>query len=48
MVLCFKVVLLRNSGFVHVESPVKSIILVPFVLRIVYFVVHRRSCKVKL
>ena len=44
----FKVVRLRNGGLVHVETPVKSIILVPFVLGTVDFVIDRRSCKMEL
>jgi hypothetical protein len=47
-VLCFRVVRLRKHGFVHVESTVESIILVPFVLETVDFIIHRRSRKVEL
>jgi len=47
-VLRLKVVRLRKGGFIHVKSPVKPIILVPFVLKIVDFVIHRRSCEVEL
>ena len=39
---------LREKGFVCTEATIKFIILVPFVLRIVYFIEHRRFCKVKL
>ncbi len=48
VVLRFKIVRLREEGFVRIEGPVIFIILVPSVLRIVYLVVHRRSCKVEL
>jgi hypothetical protein len=44
----FTIVRLREERFVHVEGPVKFITLVPFVLRIVDFIVHRRSRKVEL
>jgi hypothetical protein len=46
--LRYQVARLCKGGFVHVESPVIFIILVPFVLRIVYFVERRRFCKVEL
>jgi hypothetical protein len=45
-VLRFEVFRLREKGFVCIEATIKFIILVPFVLRIVYFIVRRRSCKV--
>jgi len=48
VVLRFKVVRLRKEGFVHIEGPVIFAVFVPFVLRIVYLIVHRRSCKVEL
>jgi hypothetical protein len=48
VVLRFKIIRLRKEGFVQIEGPVIFIIFVPFVLRIVYLVVHRRSCKVEL
>lgn len=48
MVLCFKVVRLCKGGIVHVETAVLTIILVPFVLEIVDFIIHRRSGKVEL
>ena len=48
VVLRFKVVRLREEGFVHTEGPVIFIILVPSVLQIIYLIVHRRSCKVEL
>jgi hypothetical protein len=46
--LRFKVLRLRKEGFVHIEGPVIFMVFVPFVLRIVYLIVHRRSCKVEL
>ena len=48
VVLRFKVIRLRKEGFVHIEGPVIFMVFVPFVLRIVYLIVHRRSCKVEL
>ena len=44
--LRFDVFCLREKGFVCNEATIKFIILVPFVLRTVYFIVHRRPCKV--
>ena len=41
--LRFKVIRLRKEGFVEVEGPVIFTVLVPFVLGVVYLVVHRRS-----
>jgi len=46
--LRFKVIRLTKEGFVQVKGPIKIVILVPFVLRIVYFIVYRRLCKVEL
>lgn len=46
--LRFKIIRLCKEGFVQVEGPIKIIVLVPFVLGIVYFVVYRRLCKVEL
>jgi hypothetical protein len=48
VVLRFKVVRLRKEGFIHIEGPVIFMVFVPFVLRIVYLAVRRRSCKVEL
>ena len=47
-VLRFEVFSLRQGRFVRVEGTIKTIMLVPFVLWIVYFIVYRRSCKVEL
>ena len=46
--LRFKVIRLTKEGFVQVKGPIKIVILVPFVLRIVYFIVYCRLCKVEL
>jgi hypothetical protein len=47
-VLRFKVVRLCKEGLVQVEGPIKIIVLVPFVLGVVYFIVYRWLCKVEL
>ena len=44
----FEVIRLHEEGFVRVEYPIKIIILVPFILGIIYFIVYRRLCKVEL
>ena len=44
--LGIEVFCLRKKGFVRVEGTIEIIILVPFVMKVVYFVVRRRSCKV--
>ena len=43
VVLRFKVIRLRKERFIHIEGPVIFAVFVPFVLRIVYLIVHRRS-----
>jgi hypothetical protein len=44
-----EIIRLREKGFVQVEEgPIKIMILVPFILRVVYFIVYRRLCKVEL
>ena len=48
VVLRFKVIRLCKERFVDIEGPVIFTVFVPLVLRIVYLVVHRRSCKVEL
>jgi hypothetical protein len=47
-VLRFKVIGLRKERLLHVEGTVKLVVLVPFVLRVVYLVVHCRLGKMKL
>ena len=44
----FTVVRLCEERFVHIEGPVKFIIFVPFILRIVNLIVHCRSRKMEL
>ena len=46
--LRFDVIGLRKERLVHVKGPVILVILVPFVLPIVDFVVHRRPCEMQL
>ena len=46
--LRFSVIGLRKERLVHVKGPVILVILVPFVLPVVDFVVNRRSCKMEL
>jgi len=47
-VLRFEVFPLREKGFVRIEGTIKIVVLVPFVLWTVYFIVHRRLCEVEL